>query len=170
MVDSPAGFELLSPVWTHLTHVQPVRAKGTEIFDADDQRYLDFTSGIGVINTGHCHPRIVQAVQEQAAHLLFGQMNIVLPPVMLRLAQKLNAVTPESINQFFFSNSGAEATEAAVKLARHASSKRNVIVFQGSFHGRTHQAMAMTTSKYVYRYNCRGRGQQICRPVVADSY
>jgi len=153
MADMPVGFELLSPVWTHLTYVQPVRAKGTEIFDADDQRYLDFTSGIGVINTGHCHPRIVQAVQEQAGNLLFGQMNIVLPPVMLKLAQKLNTVTPDSIDQFFFSNSGAEATEAAVKLARHASSKRNVIVFQGSFHGRTHQAMAMTTSKYVYRYN-----------------
>lgn len=153
MSDSPEGFDLLSPVWTHLTHVKPVRAKGVEIFDIDDNRYLDFTSGIGVINTGHCHPQIVKAVQDQAANLLFGQMNIVLPPVMLKLAQKLNAVTPGSIEQFFFSNSGAEATEAAVKLARHASGKRNIIVFQGSFHGRTHQAMAMTTSKYIYRYN-----------------
>jgi 4-aminobutyrate aminotransferase len=69
------------------------------------------------------------------------------------LAEKLNAVTPPSIDQFFFSNSGAEAVEASVKLARMATHRRNLIVFQGSFHGRTHQAMAMTTSKYTYRYD-----------------
>jgi 4-aminobutyrate aminotransferase len=106
-----------------------------------------------VTNTGHCHPRVVQAIQEQASHLIFGQMNIVMPPTTVSLAQKLNEVTPASIDQFFFSNSGAEAIEASVKLARMATHRRNLIVFQGSFHGRTHQAMAMTTSKYVYRYD-----------------
>jgi 4-aminobutyrate aminotransferase len=96
---------------------------------------------------------VVQAIQERASQLIFGQMNIVMPPATLHLAEELNAVTPASIHQFFFSNSGAEAVEAAVKLARMATKRRNIIVFQGSFHGRTHQAMAMTTSKYVYRYN-----------------
>lgn len=145
--------DLLSPVWTHLTHVQPVRGEGVYLYDADGVRYMDFTSGIGVTNTGHAHPRVVQAIQEQAGALIFGQMNIVITPAALRLAQKLDEVTPPSIEQFFFSNSGAEAVEASVKLARMATKRRNLIVMQGSFHGRTHQAMAMTTSKSIYRYD-----------------
>lgn len=145
--------DLLAPVWSHMTQVQPVRGEGVYLYDAAGQRYTDFTSGIGVTNTGHCHPRVVQAIQEQATHLIFGQMNIVVPPTTVALAEKLNEVTPAAIDRFFFSNSGAEAVEAAVKLARMATHRRNLIVFQGSFHGRTHQAMAMTTSKYTYRYD-----------------
>lgn len=143
----------LSPVWTHMTQVQPVRGEGVYLYDAEGVRYIDFTSGIGVTNTGHAHPRVVQAIQEQAGALIFGQMNIVITPAALRLAEKLDEVTPPAIDQFFFSNSGAEAVEAAVKLARMATKRRNIIVMQGSFHGRTHQTMAMTTSKYIYRYN-----------------
>ena len=108
------ALDLLSPVWTHLTHVQPVRGEGVYLYDADGVRYMDFTSGIGVTNTGHAHPRVVQAIQEQASALIFGQMNIVITPAVLRLAQKLDEVTPPSIEQFFFSNSGAEAVEASV--------------------------------------------------------
>ncbi|MCA9981377.1 MAG: aminotransferase class III-fold pyridoxal phosphate-dependent enzyme [Anaerolineales bacterium] len=145
--------ELLSPVWTHLTHLQPARAEGIYLYDADGHRVMDFTSGIGVTNTGHCHPKVVQAIQAQAGNLIFGQMNIVITPKVVELAEKLNEVTPPAIDRFFFSNSGAEAVEAAVKLARQATGRRNIIVFQGSFHGRTHQTMAMTTSKYIYRYN-----------------
>ncbi len=145
--------DLLAPVWTHLTQVQPVRGEGVYLYDAAGQRYTDFTSGIGVTNTGHAHPRVVQAIQAQASALIFGQMNIVITPAALQLAEKLNAVTPPSISQFFFSNSGAEAVEASVKLARMATQRKNIIVMQGSFHGRTHQTMAMTTSKYIYRYN-----------------
>jgi 4-aminobutyrate aminotransferase len=143
--------ELLSPVWTHLTEIKPERAEGIYLYDAGGVRYTDFTSGIGVTNTGHCHPKVVQAVKDQADKLIFGQMNIVIPPVSVALAEALNDVTPPTIDRFFFSNSGAEAVEASVKLARHATGKRNIIVFQGSFHGRTAQTMAMTTSKYVYR-------------------
>jgi 4-aminobutyrate aminotransferase len=145
--------DLLAPVWTHLTEIQPERGEGIYLYDADGQRYTDFTCGIGVTNTGHCHPRVVAAVQEQAGKLLFGQMNVVITPQFLTLAEKLDRVTPAPIDQFFFSNSGAEAIEAAVKLARVATGRRNIIVMQGSFHGRTHQTMAMTTSKYVYRHN-----------------
>ncbi|MCU0475931.1 MAG: aminotransferase class III-fold pyridoxal phosphate-dependent enzyme [Anaerolineae bacterium] len=142
----------LSPVWSHLTTLQPVRGEGAYLYDADGQRYLDFTCGIGVINTGHCHPRVVKAIQDQAARLLFGQMNVVITPQAVALADALREVTPPSIDTFFFANSGAEATEAAVKLARHATGKTNIVVFQGSFHGRTAQTMAMTTSKTVYRH------------------
>ena len=146
------GIELLAPVWTHLTTMQPVKGEGVYLWDADGNRYLDFTSGIGVTNTGHCHPRVVKAVQDQASKLIFGQMNIVIPPTTVELAETLNKITPPEINRFFFSNSGAEAVEASVKLARHATGRKNIIVFQGSFHGRTAQTMAMTTSKYIYRY------------------
>ncbi|HIE57123.1 MAG TPA: aspartate aminotransferase family protein, partial [Anaerolineales bacterium] len=143
----------LAPVWTHLTEIQPARAEGIYIYDTEGRRYTDFTSGIGVTSTGHCHPRVVAAVKEQADKLLFGQINVVIPPVAVQLAEALNASTPDPIDTFFFSNSGAEAVEASVKLARQATGKRNIIVFQGSFHGRTAQTMAMTTSKYIYRHH-----------------
>jgi len=133
--------------------MQPERGEGIYLYDADGTRYTDFTCGIGVTNTGHCHPKVVKAIQEQAGKLIFGQMNIVIPPTAVSLANTLNEVTPDAIDSFFFSNSGAEAVEAAVKLAKHATGKSNVIVFQGSFHGRTAQTMAMTTSKTIYRHN-----------------
>lgn len=145
------SISLLSPVWTHLTQIQPERAEGVYLYDAEGQQYTDFTCGIGVTNTGHCHPQVVQAIQRQAEKLIFGQMNIVISPAAVALAAALNEVTPTAIDSFFFSNSGAEAVEASVKLARHATGRRNIVVFQGSFHGRTAQTMAMTTSKTIYR-------------------
>ncbi|MEO0339724.1 MAG: aminotransferase class III-fold pyridoxal phosphate-dependent enzyme, partial [Bacteroidota bacterium] len=150
--DTIPSTALLAPVWTHLTQIQPVKGEGIYLYDAEGKQYIDFTSGIGVINTGHCHPRIVQAVQQQASRLIFGQMNCVIPPSTVQLVQKLNSITPAHINRFFISNSGAEATEGAVKLAKCATGRSNIIVFQGSFHGRTHLTMAMTTSKTVYRH------------------
>jgi len=144
--------ELLSPVWTHLTEVEVVKGRGIYLYDKDDNEYIDFTSGIGVVNTGHCHPKIVSRIQEQSEKLLFGQMNCVIPAIALELVEKLDAVTPANLNRFFISNSGAEATEASVKLAKHATNRHNIIVLQGSFHGRTHLTMAMTTSKTVYRH------------------
>lgn len=146
----------LSPVWSHLTTMQPTRGEGVYLFDDGGERWTDFTSGIGVVNTGHAHPRVVAAVREQAQRLLFAQMNIVISPLAASLAERLAGLTPEGIDRFFFSNSGAEATEAAVKLARHATGRPYVVVFQGSFHGRTHLTMAMTTSKTVYRHGYPG--------------
>lgn len=143
--------DLLAPVWTHLTQMQPTRGEGVYYYDENGNRIIDFTSGIGVINTGHCHPNVVAAIQEQASQLIFGQMNVVMTPKAIELAEKLYEITPPGIDRFFFSNSGAEAVEASVKLARQATGRRNLIVMQGSFHGRTHQTMAMTTSKYIYR-------------------
>ncbi|MFZ0545344.1 MAG: aminotransferase class III-fold pyridoxal phosphate-dependent enzyme [Candidatus Promineifilaceae bacterium] len=141
----------LSPVWSHLTELVIERGDGCYLYDSEGTAYLDFTSGIGVTNTGHCHPKVVKAIQEQAGKLLHGQINIVYSGAVLELAEKLQTVVPEPLDGFFFSNSGAEAVEGAVKLARQATGRPNVIVFQGSFHGRTNQAMAMTTSKTVYR-------------------
>lgn len=144
--------EPLSPVWSRLTQLRPVRGEGAYLYDEAGQAYLDFTSGIGVTNTGHAHPEVVEAIRKQAGELLFGQINIVATPAVERLASALQQVLPSSLDSLYFSNSGAEAVEAAVKLARHATGRPNVVVFQGSFHGRTGQAMALTTSKTVYRH------------------
>lgn len=143
--------ESLSSVWTHMTEIVVDRAEGSFLYDADGKAYLDFTSGIGVTNTGHCHPKVVAAIKQQAAMLLHGQINVVYSPSLLRLTDELKTVVPEHLDTFFFSNSGAEAVEGAVKLSRQRTGRTNIIVFQGSFHGRTNQAMAMTTSKTIYR-------------------
>ena len=152
-MDNPAPLPdaHISPVWTRFTPIVAERAEGACVYDRDGTRYLDFTCGIGVTNTGHCHPKVVRAIQEQAAKLLHGQVNIVFHWPLLELAEELRTIVPASLDCFFFSNSGAEAVEGAVKLARHATGKPNVIVFQGSFHGRTALTMALTTSKTVYR-------------------
>jgi len=151
VVDSCAD-ALISPVWTRMSSIVAERAEGAYVFDRDSgRRYLDFTTGIGVTNTGHCHPRVVKAIQDQAAKLLHGQVNIVFHPPLLELVEELQPVVPQGLDGFFFSNSGAEAVEGAIKLARHASKKSNIIVFQGSFHGRTALTMALTTSKTIYR-------------------
>ncbi len=142
---------LISPVWTRYTPIVVERAEGAYVYDRDGTRYLDFTCGIGVTNTGHCHPKVVRAIQEQAAKLLHGQVNIVFHPPLLELAEELRPIVPAGLDCFLFSNSGAEAVEGAIKLARHATGRPNVIVFQGSFHGRTALTMALTTSKTIYR-------------------
>ncbi len=141
----------LSPVWGRVTNLVVERGEGSYVYTTAGEKYLDFTSGIGVANTGHSHPVVVKAIQEQAAKFLHAQVNCYFHEPLVRLSHTLNAVTPDHLDTFFFSNSGAEAVEAAVKLARHATGRPNIIVFQGSFHGRTAQTMAMTTAKTVYR-------------------
>ena len=143
----------LAPVWFHVTDLVMDRGEGACVWDTEGTRYLDFTSGIGVTNTGHCHPRVVRAIQDQAARFVHAQVNIYYHEPLFRLAETLRQVVPPRLDSFFFSNSGAEAVEASVKLARHYTGRPNIIVFQGSFHGRTAQTMAMTTSKTVYRVN-----------------
>lgn len=145
------GLERISKVWSRSATVVAERGEGIYLYGTDGCCYIDFTSGIGVTNTGHAHPRVVAAIQEQAAKLLHGQVNIVYHRPLIELTEELSQIVPPSLDTFFFSNSGAEAVEAAVKLARAATGKPNIIVFQGSFHGRTHAAMAMTTAKTVYR-------------------
>jgi 4-aminobutyrate aminotransferase len=143
--------ELLAPVWTHLTPMVVDHAEGIYIYDENNNRHIDFTSGIGVTNTGHCHPRVVKAVQDQIGKLIFGQMNIVIPKKAIELAETLLPLMPKGIDRFFFTNSGAEAIEGAVKLAKMATGRTNMIAFQGGFHGRTALTMSLTGSKNVYR-------------------
>ena len=145
------NFPHMSPVWGRIFNFVAERAEGSYIYTDDGRKLLDFTCGIGVTNTGHCHPKVVEAIREQAGLFLHAQANIVIHKPMLLLIEELRRILPPSIDGFFFSNSGAEALEGAVKLARAASGKQNIIVFSGSFHGRTAGTMALTTSKTIYR-------------------
>src|SRR4030066_1313363 len=151
MVTESEAKQNLSPVWSRIFSVEVDHAQGCYIYDIHGNKYLDFTCGIGVTNTGPCHPRVVQAIQKQAGLLIHGQANIVIHKPMLELVSELKTVVNPSIDGFFFTNSGAEAVEGAIKLARHATRRTNIIVFQGSFHGRTVGTMSLTTSKTVYR-------------------
>ncbi len=141
----------VSPVWSRITDIVVERGEGAYVYDVQGRQYLDFTCGIAVTNTGHCHPRVVEAIRAQAGKIIHAQVNILYHEPLLRLVEALREVVPSGLDSFFFSNSGAEALEGAVKLARHATGRPNVVVFQGSFHGRTNLTMAMTTSKTVYR-------------------
>ncbi len=149
MTDNHKG--LVSPVWTHLSDVVVERAEGVYVYTSDGRRYLDFTSGIGVANTGHCHPKVVAAAQAQIAKVIHAQINVYYHQPIFDLVTALKPVVPTGLDTFFFSNSGAEAVEASIKLARQTTGKPNVIVFQGSFHGRTVATMSCTTSKTIYR-------------------
>jgi 4-aminobutyrate aminotransferase len=141
----------LSDVWFQVTDLQVISGRGSWVTTADGAEYLDFSSGIAVTSTGHCHPKVVAAIQEQATKFIHAQVNVYRHPLLEQLADKLAEITPDGVDRFFFANSGAEATEGAVKLAKQTTGRPNTIVFQGSFHGRTHQTMAMTTSKTSYR-------------------
>jgi 4-aminobutyrate aminotransferase len=141
----------VSDVWFRVTDLEVASGQGCVVTTTDGEEYLDFSSGIAVTSTGHCHPRVVAAIQEQAARFIHAQVNVYRHTRLAELADRLAGIAPAGIDTFFFANSGAEATEAAVKLAKQTTGRQNVIVFQGSFHGRTHLAMAMTTSKTVYR-------------------
>jgi 4-aminobutyrate aminotransferase len=141
----------LAPVWFRVTDLEVASGHGSWVVTTDGVEYLDFTSGIAVTSTGHCHPKVVAAIAEQAQRFVHAQVNCYRHDRLEELAERLDEVTPPGIDSFFFANSGAEATEAAVKLARQATGRPNVVVFSGSFHGRTAQTMAMTTSKTSYR-------------------
>ncbi len=138
-------------VWSRVTNIAVDHGEGSWLVTTDGERYLDYSSGIGVTNTGHAHPRVVAAVQAQAAKLLHGQQNIVYHEPGLRLYDRLRTLLPGGPWQAFLSNSGAEAVEAAVKLARVATRRPVILVFRGGYHGRTAQTMALTTAKNVYR-------------------
>lgn len=136
----------LSPALKQATPVHVDHGAGCYLYDTDGRRYLDFTAGIGVTSTGHCHPTVVAAAQAQVAKLIHGQYTTVLHRPLLELTERLGTVLPEGLDALFFANSGSEAVEAALRLVRQATGRPNVIVFHGGFHGRTVAAATMTTS------------------------
>lgn len=141
----------LSNVWFKVSDLQVASGSGCRVTTTDGVEYLDFTSGIAVTSTGHAHPEVAAAIAGQASRFIHAQANVYTHDLLEPLAAKLAEIAPAGIDTFFFANSGAEITEAAVKLSKQATGRPHVIVFSGSFHGRTHMAMAMTTSKTGYR-------------------
>lgn len=136
----------LSPLLKQATPVVATRGEGVHLYDDAGNQYLDFTAGIGVTSTGHCHPKVVAAAQEQVGSLIHGQYTTIMHKPLQQLTAKLGDVLPQGLDSLFFANSGSEAIEAALRLARQATGRPNIVVFQGGFHGRTVAAATMTTS------------------------
>lgn len=142
--------DVVAPVISFDNGVEMAEARGAWLTDAAGKRYLDFGTGISVTNCGHNHPRIVAAAHEQLDRVWHGGGTFRYDSYV-SAAEQLVSVAPEPIDMFFFMNSGAEAVEAAVKLARHTTGRQGVVVFRGGFHGRTMGAVSYTTSSVRYR-------------------
>ena len=145
-VDSDA--RLISPSYTRSYPLVAKRGRGVRIEDVDGNEFLDFAAGIAVTSTGHCHPEVVAAIQKQAAELIHISGTDFFHEPLTDLAERLSAVAPmPGPHKFFYGNSGAEAIECALKLARYHTGRQNVIAFLGGFHGRTMGALSLTASK-----------------------
>jgi 4-aminobutyrate aminotransferase len=129
----------------------PVRGRGCVVEDLDGNRYLDFAAGIAVNSTGHAHPRVVAAIQEQAAELLHYSASDFYLPIYAETCERLAGLAPfDGPARVYLGNSGAEVVEAAIKLARFSSGRQHVVSFLGAFHGRTYGALSLTASKAKY--------------------
>lgn len=142
--------KFVNPVLARSARIVAERASGSYIYDMNGDAYLDFSTGIAVNNVGHCHPRVVEAIQKQASELIHTSVTTH-HKRYIELAKKLVEITPPSLDSAFLANSGAEAVEGALKLARYVTGRPAIINFKGSFHGRTLMTTALTTSKLYYR-------------------
>ncbi len=143
---------VLSPSYTRCYPLVAARGEGAIVEDVDGNRFLDFNAGIAVASTGHCHPNVVQAIQKQSSRLIHMSGTDFYYENMVELAEQLAATAPGSApRRVYFGNSGTEAIEAAMKLARYASGRDKFIAFLGGFHGRTMGALSLTASKAVQR-------------------
>src|ERR1700680_2013959 len=144
--------KVLSPSYTRGYPLVASRGEGAIVEDVDGNRFLDFNAGIAVAATGHCHPRVVQAINDQAARLIHMSGTDFYYENMVELAEKLAAIAPGGVpRRVYFGNSGTEAIEAAMKLARYHTGRDKFIAFRGGFHGRTFGALSLTGSKVVQR-------------------
>jgi 4-aminobutyrate aminotransferase len=142
----------VSPSYTRIYPLVAARGSGAVIEDLDGNLFLDFTAGIAVVSTGHCHPQVVAAIQDQAAKLIHMSGTDFYYEPQTELAQRLAGSAPgQSPKRVFFTNSGAEALEAGLKLARWHTGRSRAIAFLGAFHGRTYGAMSLSGSKLVHR-------------------
>ncbi|MED1471565.1 aspartate aminotransferase family protein [Bacillus salipaludis] len=154
MIDlmTPNDADILAPTMAKdFPNLAVVKSEGLYYIGEDGRKYLDFTSGIATENTGHRHPKVIAAIKDQVDKLLHGPIGIINYESILQLANKLKAVLPDPLNCFFFGNSGTEAIEGAVKLARHVTKRSYIVSFLGGFHGRSMGALSLTTSKSKYR-------------------
>lgn len=141
---------VIAPVIAFDTEIEIVSSDGSWVTATDGSRYLDFTCGIAVSNLGHQHPMVKEAILEQLDRVWHAG-GVFRYHTLVAAAERLLEITPDGIEKFFFMNSGAEAVEASVKLARKTSGRQGVIAFRGGFHGRTMGSVSYTTSKAKYR-------------------
>ncbi len=140
--------QLISPSYTRGYPLVVKRGLGSRIEDVDGNEFLDFTAGIATNSTGHCHPEVVKAIQDQAAQLIHMSGTDFYYEQMPELARRLSAIAPmPGPHRIYYGNSGAEAVECALKLARYHTNRQHIISFFGSFHGRTMGALSVTGSK-----------------------
>jgi predicted acetylornithine/succinylornithine family transaminase len=143
--------KVLTPALFHYTTIEIEKGRGAYLISYDGKKYLDFACGIAVTNIGHCHPKVIAAAVTQMEKLIHACAGIVYYEPNIALAEKLASIAPADLNMTFFCQSGTEATEGAIKLAKYVKNMPGIICFQGSFHGRTLGALSVTTSKQKYR-------------------
>jgi 4-aminobutyrate aminotransferase len=180
---------VISPSYTRSYPLVAERGEGAIVLDPDGNRFLDFAAGIAVVATGHCHPKVVQAIQEQASRLIHMSGTDFYYENMVQLAERLADLVPGSVpRRVYFGNSGTEAVEAAIKLARYHTGRKQFIAFVGAFHGRTMGSLALTGSKsiqkdgffpmmpgahhvpYAYCYRCAyGKTPETCAVECVDA-
>lgn len=147
------------------------RASGAVLYDAEGRELIDFAGGIGAMNVGHCHPKVVTAIQEQAAKYTHTCFHVVMYEPYVKLAEKLCALTPGTFPKMaMFANSGAEAVENAIKIARHYTKRPAVIAFEHGFHGRTFLAMSLTSKVKPYKFGFGPFAPEIYRVPYAYCY
>jgi len=144
--------QYVSPSYTRDFPCVAERGEGVKLIDVDGNEFLDFCSGIAVCSTGHCHPQVVDAIKDQAEKLIHMSGTDFYYQVQSTLAQKLSELAPgNSDKRAFFTNSGAESVEAAIKLSRYSTQRSRLLAFTGAFHGRTYGALSLTGSKIVQK-------------------
>jgi len=146
--------QFISPSYTRSYPLVAARGEGCIVEDVDGNQFLDCSAGIAVVATGHCHPKVVEAIQRQAAKLIHMSGTDFYYENMVDLAEKLAALTPGGVaRRVYFGNSGTEAIEAAIKLARYHTGRKQFVAFYGAFHGRTMGSLALTGSRSGQRKN-----------------
>ncbi len=177
-IPGPRSRELLAreraavarPLQVHLP-VFAAHAEGSTITDVDGNRFLDFAGGVGVLNVGHCHPRVVEAVQEQAARFVHTDFTVVPYESYVELAERLGELVPiGGPTRAAFFNAGTEAVENAVKIARLATGRPAVIAFEGAFHGRTLLALTMTAKAHPYKTGVGPFAPEVYRAAFPNPY
>ncbi|CAN0591815.1 unnamed protein product, partial [Ectocarpus sp. 12 AP-2014] len=146
-----------------MTQIYADRAENAEIWDIESKRYIDFAAGIAVVNTGHRHPRVIEAVKQQLDKFTHTCHQVVPYESYVRLAERLNAAVPGDFEKkTAFVSTGAEAVENAIKIARAATGRDAVIAFSGGFHGRTFMAMSMTGKVFPYKAGFGAMPGDVC--------
>lgn len=163
--------KMLSPVFSQdWPNLPVVKAEGIYLYGLDGKRYMDFMAAFGAVNVGHNHPRVISAAKEQMERQVHGAVGVTLHESVLRLAEMLPEILPGALDMFFFGNSGAEAVEGCIKLARNVTGRTGIIAFTGGFHGRTYGAASLTASKSSYRLGLEPFLSSVYHAPYADVY